>query len=843
MIALLLLVVTSCAGSGNAVTPVMPTIESEMTPEALSHGNPAQTYLWGYYEVFIDVENMTAEAVYDRNSMFTGNIVNFLNDIPASLEFDILEVIPETDYIDIDIDVTLMHPFPGMPQFNGYDVRGVFMGDGSGVLGYDSGLIHPVPGEDQCMLADPDDPIEGNGAPDGFTRWFNITEFANPSMPLFGYTPGKLVSPGFNGTATLCPYKYFANDLGADEDLWTYLNDHPDLHGEFTTGESNTRNYYLRFPSDKGTVFGYAILANWEGPLPEDHPSNTPESVALSVVYSGDVYYIDPGSNGGDLVFDISVWDWGVESAGVGDYDIVIESDVLLNPHWLDQDEMTPVGGTVNYSTYHVDIPADSVASLDDGDYWIIVEYPEYDYSNEYGVSNDVPGPVYLACFLSGDLTIFGDPGNLDPDCDVQVVTGMPAQDWGVVVVEFDASGSSDPDGDPLTFEWDFNNDGSFGDSYDSGTDEQPIKNFTFTNQEQVCVKLTDGNGGEAICCVDVDITVADTKNMPLRDDELAKDLAVTPEGDLVILYQDGAVWKYHLADQFQQADANFLFTAQVVPWEYEGQVCNHRIDVSPTGNMIATAPTGTGFGNDSWPAQNFDSNGNPLGSAPAPGTSGPCPDVFACKSGGSWQYSHVVLAPNDNPVNYQNNMYRKYPPLTGNSWTQNYGPGPFPSPQIGHDGIWLGYVKGAEAIDGQRWWVVKDPEDPSIEDYYAVKLNQYHYFDYEWDNAWFGTGSQTEDDDGWYSACDLTMDSEGRFYVLDKLSDDQGRIKIFEDGSPGTALTDHATGDSDTISETPITIEASDYVDPTYGNLIFVLHGDAMPSKLSIFFMAEFGF
>ena len=828
------LLMSGCSTGGPSPS-APPTVADLTTQTSPVTGN--NTHLWGYWVVSVDVENMTVEAIPDRHGTFTANVVNFLNDNPLNLSFAVNQIVPGPGYLDVDIDVTIRHPFPGMPQFNGYDVRGVFMGDGSAALETNADLIYPVEGTDQFMLPNP---VSGDGGPDGYTRWFNASEFEDFTLPLVSYTPGTYATPGYEGSATLCPYKYYANDLGSKDDLWTFLNDNPGGNGLFESGAIDTRNFYLRFPDTAGVTFGYAVLANWSAP--DIHPSNAPETIGCDVLYTGDVYWVDDSINGGNIILDISLWDWGVVSAGVGDYTILLESTTLASPYEYTPAEMIPVGGTDHYSTYHAEIPVDYVTSPDDQEYWVIVRYDNYDYTNEFGVMNTAWEEPMNAYFRY-DLPVSYEIGNQDPVCDLEVVTSMPQQNWGVVQVEFDATGSYEPDGDPLTFEWDFDNDGDFGDSYDSGTDDNPVKNFTFTNTDQVCLKLTDGLDGEMICCVDVDITVASTKNIPLRTDEVAKDLALTPEGDLLILYDDGEVWKYYLSSQYQQADADFMFTAQVVPWVSQGQLCNQWIDVDPNGDMIVSAATGTGFGSDSWPAQNYDANGNQLGSAPAPGTGGPITDVVACKSGGSWPYSHFILAPYNSATNYQNNMYRKYPNFTGNSWTQNYGPGPFSSPQIGHDGIWLGYVKGTEAIDGQRFWILKDPEDGAIQDYYAVKCNQSSYFYYYWDNEWFGTGDQTDDDDGWYEACDLSMDSEGRFYVLDRLSTGQGRIKLFEAGAPGEALTDHAAGDPDSIGEDPLRIEGSDYVDSTYGNMMFVLHGDDVPCKLSVFFMSEFGF
>jgi hypothetical protein len=329
--------------------------------------------------VFINAEDRIVEAIPDRQGMFTANVVNFLNQSAANLSFAINKTVPGPDYLDIDIGVTLRHPFPGMSQFDGYDVRGVFMGDGSSVMEYNSDLAFPVNGADQFMLADP--AAAGYGAPDGYTRWFNISEFTTGGMPLLSYTQGKFASPGFNGTATLCPYKYFADGLTATEDLWTELNANSDDHGVFSAGASNTRRYYLRFPDSTGVKFGYAVTANWGGATV--HPSNAPEAVACDIDDSSTLYYVDPSSNGGDIVLDISLFDWTHQPST-----IIIESTVLDSPYELNPSEMIPIDGDENYSTWHIEIPADNVSETGD-EYWVIAQYDGFDYTNDFGVVND----------------------------------------------------------------------------------------------------------------------------------------------------------------------------------------------------------------------------------------------------------------------------------------------------------------------------------------------------------------------------------------------------------------------------------------------------------------------
>jgi hypothetical protein len=498
--AILALIALGCAGGSLAPAPTAPDLTANAAPKA-----GAQTHLWGLYDVYIDVAAGTVRAVPDREAMFTANVTTFLNGSPTNMGFLINAIKTESGYTDVDIDVTLKHPFPGLTQYNGYDVRGVFMGDGSMNLSYNPELVYPVDGFDQSVLADP---IDGFGGPDGYTRWFNRTEFFGGGMSLLQYTQGKMATPGFAGTATLCPYKYYADGLGKDDDLWEWLNDpsNTNQYGVFSAGQANTRNYYLRFPSGKGVVYGYAVIASWKGSDPTDHPANAPEAVALRVADNSTVYYENPGSKGGSLIFDIAVWDWDSQPSGgvMQDYKLFVESTVLGSVHEFDASEMTPIGGGEHYSTYHVEIAADNITSPDDNEYWVIAECADENYSNEFGVHNAAETEP-LAAFFRYGLPVSPEPSD-QVVCDIEIDPSSPAMPYVGWEKEFtfDASGSYDKQGGPLTYEWDFNNDGVFGDAH-TGTDAKPTKMFDFVNQQQVCVKVT-GVSGNSTCCVPVDI-------------------------------------------------------------------------------------------------------------------------------------------------------------------------------------------------------------------------------------------------------------------------------------------------------------------------------------------------
>jgi hypothetical protein len=456
-------------GGGNPIAPGT----SDLTMGQSVNWDHSQTHLWGYYDVYIDIPSQTATAVLNREAMFTANVTTFINGKPAALGFHINETPIGAGYVDVDIDVSITHPFPGMPQYHGYDVRGVFMGDGSASLNYNPDLIYPVLGFDQYMLADP---VGGNGAPDGYTRWFNLPEFSAGGMPLFQYTPGKMASPGFAGTSTLNPYRYFADGLGTNDDLWTWLNTHADQYGRFSSGATNTRNYYLRFPNAKGVKYGYAVIANWEGTDPQNHPSNAPEAVACSVIDTSDLYYVNPANKDGNLILDISPFGWASQPPT-----IFIESTVLSSVHQLSPGEMTPVGAGDHYSTYHVEIPADNLNGTEGNEFWVIAEYGAFNYTNAFGSPNDAwedplaavfrydlyvsPDAILnpVSCFEFASKGLYGGPGPAGID-------GDP------IPTDYDINFNASCSEDAVTYDWDFDGDGI----YEFTCDTTPERTYAY---------------------------------------------------------------------------------------------------------------------------------------------------------------------------------------------------------------------------------------------------------------------------------------------------------------------------------------------------------------------------
>ncbi|MFH1676644.1 MAG: right-handed parallel beta-helix repeat-containing protein, partial [bacterium] len=320
--------------------------------------------LWGIWDVSIDSATSEITVTPLRGAAFTANVTRFMQPPVSPVNMVSFAVqpggVPADGYFIVD--VSLKHPFPGLNQYNGFDVRGIFMANGSITGEYDPDVVRSGPDDAGLLNAD------------GYTRWWNWQEFTNYNV-IFGATQGKLAPP-VHPTATVNPFKYFADGLGT-EDSMTAL--YPESRGFFTTNDpgTNKRRYELQFLTSGGKPvlsFNYAVDASWE--LPDDsyapnYPveafpisANCNEAFYVGVTDAGSsAYYAGPGDFGGDLLLDIEVFDW--QGGAKGDVPsevagLYLEGDIFTSPVDVLASATVLPGSTVNSSVFEV-----SIGSLD----------------------------------------------------------------------------------------------------------------------------------------------------------------------------------------------------------------------------------------------------------------------------------------------------------------------------------------------------------------------------------------------------------------------------------------------------------------------------------------------
>ena len=390
LLILVTLVISCTSGTSRLVTPDIPA-SIDLSP-ATELSVEKSTQLWALWNINWNETTGEFEIVPLRHAEMACNVIKFINGPPSALSVNLISVDHQPDYNDLSVDIALRHPFPGLLRYTGFDVMGVFMGDGS--VYYPGSIPFKVPGEDDQRLLNPD----------GYTRRFNPLEFreAGLELPLQGWIPGALGWPDYVPTSVLNGYKYFADGLTQDEDEFEFLQSNSTGRGSFKPGSINHRRYNVRFPVGKNQ-FQYAIIANWEPndsypdppPSLDDFPlsANAQEAVVLSVVDSSTIYYADPFTFGGNIVLDITPWDWSAEPVGgeMQEYRIKCLTNALGMPHEVD---MVPVASGVNNYTYHAEFPVRILMSNEPLKVWIEVYYPDYDYTSPVGIHNYATGPL-----------------------------------------------------------------------------------------------------------------------------------------------------------------------------------------------------------------------------------------------------------------------------------------------------------------------------------------------------------------------------------------------------------------------------------------------------------------
>jgi len=269
----------------------------------------------GYYALIVDMQSPEITVVPIRSTSLHLNITGILN---STMGVSAVGIPSEHDPANglFVFDITLTHPFSAKPQFAGFDVKGILMTPGSLT-------VAPL------VFADADETRLENA--DGYTRWWNPTEFTSPGM--FGYTQGSLAgTPSNLLTAMVNPYKLFADILGPTDSLTSVSDeplDNPEGRAVFTAGSENTRRYRIRFPMNPAPVvrYGYAIDAAREAPspnppaeIPDDFPmnANQPEAWRISMLPDVNTLYYDTesGIGGGVLRMRASVYDWQGQAVG-----------------------------------------------------------------------------------------------------------------------------------------------------------------------------------------------------------------------------------------------------------------------------------------------------------------------------------------------------------------------------------------------------------------------------------------------------------------------------------------------------------------------------------------------
>jgi glucose/arabinose dehydrogenase len=124
--------------------------------------------------------------------------------------------------------------------------------------------------------------------------------------------------------------------------------------------------------------------------------------------------------------------------------------------------------------------------------------------ANPVDVQISPAGELFYADFDGGTIRRIQFAGVNQPP--VAVATANPTSGAAPLTVSFNGSGSSDPDGDPITYAWDLDGDGSFDDS----TAAQPTFTYTQSGTYTARLRVTDSPGASSVSGP-ITITVGNT--------------------------------------------------------------------------------------------------------------------------------------------------------------------------------------------------------------------------------------------------------------------------------------------------------------------------------------------
>ncbi len=505
------LILPACSGGGGS--PTAPGIgDPALTGSRTVVSSPGSGHVcWGLWDISIDKATGAVDVVPLREAAFNANVTMFLQPPSSPMNLLSISMNPDTDFLIgyIDCDVTLQHPFKALAQFRGFDVRGIFLSDGSMAVESVAGLLRASPDEARVLNAD------------GYTRWWNASEFG-PEGTIFGYTMGA-AGIQYYPTATVNPYKYFADELDAGADV-SILD--PANRGTFSTMKGfNTRNYIIQFSMDGPSPdfrFQYAIDANWDPPDPAfapDYPIEAfNESAQMREAYhirtwddGSTAYYEGPGDFGGELRLAVEVFDWQTPSAGMSDQlsAIYMESTLLPVPIDVLPTAIEVPGSAATSRIYSVVI--DDLMPTSAGEYEVLVVAESSAGTYEPNLEGGGAGWTYpdesLAAYHMMYVPVLDESPN-DPPVAIADGTG-PLSGYAPLTVTLDGTGSYDPN-EPMdqivAYDWDTDNDGVF--EYEEETDDPIDHVYADPGIYEIQLRVTDSFGASDMLDVPIEVDV-----------------------------------------------------------------------------------------------------------------------------------------------------------------------------------------------------------------------------------------------------------------------------------------------------------------------------------------------
>ena len=247
---------------------------------------------WGEWTLYIDETHTQIDVVPKRQSRFHLNALKFLESYCP----DCLEIVGFHNNGDgtIDLTVRITHPFPGMPEYTAFDMKGIVMFEGSHEFPDNLEKLPLYPQNFRAswrLMGDPE-LLNADGYNYRWSPWYD----SGSEMPIFNYWEGKFS----NGTPTA--------NINGYLDFYSDPNRHM-----FTCDSSVSRTYHISLPTGP-VVVGYAVEACWEPPTvtpvtnpAEDFPvtANQPEAYHFNIEFNDGNPITDPTCCNGSAPFTV----------------------------------------------------------------------------------------------------------------------------------------------------------------------------------------------------------------------------------------------------------------------------------------------------------------------------------------------------------------------------------------------------------------------------------------------------------------------------------------------------------------------------------------------------------
>ena len=275
----LIIILLSFMAGCSTYSPVLPD-SNDVHPGLARETQSGAHMLWQRSRFYFNEARDRVDVIPQRMGDIHLNALKFLEEYCA----DCVEIVSVQNNGDstVDLTVRITHPFANLPEYTGFDVKGIIMFNGSYQVNdlnaeYDLG----VPDTVTVSWRELGDPEILN--PDGYTPRWNPAYDSGSSAPIFNYWPGKYASG--TPTAYINAFKNFYTD---------------EARHIFRVNRSVERTYHIYLPPGQPVVAGYAVEACWEPPL--NLPVTDPITDFPITANQDEAYHFEYVINNGDPI-------------------------------------------------------------------------------------------------------------------------------------------------------------------------------------------------------------------------------------------------------------------------------------------------------------------------------------------------------------------------------------------------------------------------------------------------------------------------------------------------------------------------------------------------------------